>query len=395
MTGEKSKRAHNSEYVYHVRDAASFFDRLKDLPEFRAFNLVVHPLRIVVFMAAFAHLNGADSQRRKEAFLSALWPQFLSVCKALGVECSDRAPSDSTIRRVCIGVDFQKTVELARHLSATYHAETVVDRAFRQYAIDGKNRASSDTGTGKSEIDLTLFDVDTVTVIEKRVVGAKEGEQPISCELVTAVAHRLPSGVITGDAGIVSPEITRRITESFHDYLFTLKRNAGEAYHLIKNLPWREFDLDAAEVNYGHGRTESRGIRIARIAGSGIADLEKYAHISYIGEIIRYRSIDATPEESTTAHYFIGSERHVEMTPEGIAGALRKHWSIENHLHRVRDVELGEDALPSMGKEMSRMCGLFTDLATWLGNGITRGFRYFMQKMRANPISLLEAWLNV
>ncbi|MCA2961529.1 MAG: ISAs1 family transposase [Silvanigrellales bacterium] len=346
-------------------------------------------------MAAFAHLNGADSQRRKEAFLKALWPQFLFVCKALGVECSDDAPSDSTIRRVCIGVDFQKAVAVTRGLSAKSHAETAIDRSFRQYAIDGKNRASSDTGTGKSEIDVTLFDVDTATIIDKRIVGANEGEQPISCELVAEASSRLPSGVITGDAGIVSPEITRTITDSFHDYLFTLKGNAGEAYHLIRNLPWREFDYDTAEVNYGHGRTESRGIRIARISGSGIEDLEKYAHISYIGEIIRYRSIDSTPEESTTAHYFIGSERHVEMTPEGIAAALRKHWSIENHLHRVRDVELGEDALPSMGNEMSRMCGLFIDLATWLGNGLTRGFRYFMQSMKANPISLLEAWLNV
>jgi hypothetical protein len=48
-----------------------------------------------------------------------------------------------------------------------------------------------------------------------------------------------------------------------------------------------------------------------------------------------------------------------------------------------------------MGNEMSLMCGLFIDLATWLGNGLTRGFRYFMQSMKANPISLLEAWLNV
>lgn len=69
---------------------------------------------------------------------------------------------------------------------------------------------------------MTLFDVDTATIIDKRIVGANEGEQPISCELVAEASSRLPSGVITGDAGIVSPEITRTITDSFHDYLFTL-----------------------------------------------------------------------------------------------------------------------------------------------------------------------------
>lgn len=365
------------------------------MPEFRAKNLVIHPLRVVLFLAAYAHINGSRSQRSKEAFLKALWPRFLAVCRGLGTECSERPPSDSTIQRVCVGVDFEHAVAALRNLSGHEHAGSKINLPYRQYAIDGKNRISAPTGTGKSEIDVTLFDVDAAAILAKKIVGAKEGEQPMACELVASICPSLATGIVTGDAGIVSPDITRLITDAFHDYLFTLKGNAGEAYHLVKNLPWREFEFDAAEVDYGHGRTETRGIRVARISGCGIPDLEKYAHISYIGEIVRYRSIDSTPEETTTAHYFIGSERHVEMTADGIAAALRKHWRIENHLHRFRDVELGEDDLPAMGANMSRMCGYFNDIATWLANGVTKGVRYFFDRMKADPMAHLEAWLDV
>ena len=81
------------------------------------------------------------------------------------------------------------------------------------------------------------------------------------------------------------------------------------------------------------------------------------------------------------------------MSPEAIAKALRGHWGIENHLHRVRDVELGEDDLPVMGKNVSRVHGIFDDLATFIGDGMKRGFRYLMSEIRSDPMAIVEGWL--
>jgi hypothetical protein len=86
------------------------------------------------------------------------------------------------------------------------------------------------------------------------------------------------------------------------------------------------------------------------------------------------------------------------MTPKAIAEALRGHWGhwgIENHHHRVRDVELGEDALPLMHAPMSRVCGLFDYLATFLADGLKQGVRYFLQAMRADSMAVLDSWLMI
>jgi hypothetical protein len=299
------------------------------------------------------------------------------------------------IQRVCVGVDFERAVAALRNLSGHEHAGSKINLPYRQCAFDGKNRISAPKGTGNSEIDFTLFDVDAAAILAKKIVGAKEGGQPMVCELVASICLSLATGFVTGDAGIVSTDITRLITDAFHDYLFALKGNAGQAYHLVKNLPWREFEFDATEVDYGHSRMETRVVRVARILGCGIPDLEKCAHNTYIGEIVRYRSINSTPEETTTAHYVIGSEQHVEMIAEGIAAALNKHWRLENHLHRFRDVELGEVDFPAMSAKMSCICGYFCDIATWLANGVTKGVRYFFDRMKTDLMALQEAWLGV
>gem|GEM_PF-3086409 len=357
--------------------------------------MVVHPLRATFFIAAYAHINGARSQRNKEAYIRSIWPRYVEVCRGIGADCSVRPPSDSTIRRICTGIEFEMASSVLTKLSVERHSEFSFGADFRRYAIDGKARVSAATGTGKSEIDVTLLDIDSVSILGKKIVGAKEGEQPISCELVRDFAGNLPTGIITGDAGIVSPEITKVVIDTFHDYLFTLKGNAGEAHQLLKLMPWSELPFDFEQVNYGHGRTESRGVKVVRVAGCGISDFEKYHGISDVGEITRYRGNDATLDECCTKHYFIGSEEHIVMTSQAIAEALRGHWGIENHLHRVRDVELGEDDLPLMHKPMSRVCGLFDDLMTFLSDGLKQGVRYLIQAMRADSMALLDPWLMI
>lgn len=366
------------------------------LPDFRAGALIIHPLGPCLFMAALAHLCGAYSQRNKEAFLRANWRRFRSVCLAVGVHCAEHAPSDSTIRRLCEGADYEKASAILRELSTErLVADFSVDAPPRHYAIDGKARLSAPTGTGKTEIDISLFDVDTKSIVGKAIVGAKEGEQPVSRELAREFARDLPTGIFTGDAGIVSPGLTRALVGMFHDYLFTIKGNAGEAHNLIKAMPWRELPFDDVIVDEGHGRQEVRTLKLARIPGAGIDSLEKYEAISYIGEVQRYRKNLATGEESVETAYFVGSEEHVRVSADMVASLLRGHWSIENHLHRPRDVELLEDALPPMGKAVSRMHGVFTDLMTFLARGLTKGLRYFLQTIRADPMALLEPWLLV
>jgi hypothetical protein len=275
--------------------------------------MVTHPLRTTYFIAAYAHLNRARSQRNKEAFVRTLWERFLAVCRGIGIECAEGPPSDSTLRRVCIGTEFEEASALLTKLIVARHSEKSPDAEFHRYAIDGKARTSAATGTGKSEIDVTLLEFDSVSILGKKIVGAKAREQPISCDLVLECASSLPTGVITGDAGIVSPDITKVNIDNFHAYLLTLKDNAAETHHLPKQLPWRELPFDFQQVNYGHDRTESRGVKIVRVSGCGIDDLEKYQGISYVGgdnSLLRHRLDAGGDSNDALLHRFGGAHHH-------------------------------------------------------------------------------------
>lgn len=51
-----------------------------------------------------------------------------------------------------------------------------------------------------------------------------------------------------------------------------------------------------------------------------------------------------TKLETKKITYFISNFRFGEVQADDVLRFKRGHWGIENYLHRVRDVEMGEDA---------------------------------------------------
>ena len=90
--------------------------------------------------------------------------------------------------------------------------------------------------------------------------------------------------------------------------------------------------------NKGHGRREKRTLRVTPI-------LEKY--LDWPGAvpvfpIHRLRQLPGKTEQETV--YGITSLAPEEANAERWQGLVRGHWGIENRLHWVRDMTLGEDA---------------------------------------------------
>jgi hypothetical protein len=89
--------------------------------------------------------------------------------------------------------------------------------------------------------------------------------------------------------------------------------------------------------NKGHGRREKRTLRVTPI-------LEKYLDwpgAVQVFQIHRIRYVADKVEEETV--YGISSLRPQRANAERLLGLVRGHWGIENRLHWVRDVTLGED----------------------------------------------------
>lgn len=90
--------------------------------------------------------------------------------------------------------------------------------------------------------------------------------------------------------------------------------------------------------NKGHGRREKRTLRVTPI-------LQKYLDwpgAVQVFQVHRVRHVADKVEEETV--YGISSLPAQKANAERLLALVRGHWGIENRLHWVRDVTLGEDA---------------------------------------------------
>ena len=91
-------------------------------------------------------------------------------------------------------------------------------------------------------------------------------------------------------------------------------------------------------VEKAHGRVEKRTVRTTAL----LTLHQKWPGLAQGLEITRERTVKG----ATTVEVVYGmtSLEPEEADAERLSGLVREHWGIENGLHYVRDVTLGEDA---------------------------------------------------
>jgi predicted transposase YbfD/YdcC len=90
-------------------------------------------------------------------------------------------------------------------------------------------------------------------------------------------------------------------------------------------------------VDKGHGRIEHRTLRTTSILTLG----QKWPGLAQGFELQRRRTVKGKTEVQVV--YGITSLGRDEADAKRLLGLARGHWGIENKLHYVRDVTLGED----------------------------------------------------
>jgi hypothetical protein len=88
----------------------------------------------------------------------------------------------------------------------------------------------------------------------------------------------------------------------------------------------------------GHGRVEKRTVRTTSI----LTLHQKWAGMAQGLEITRERTIKG--KTTIEVEYAMTSLKPEEANAKRLSELVREHWGIENELHYVRDVTLGEDA---------------------------------------------------
>jgi len=123
-------------------------------------------------------------------------------------------------------------------------------------------------------------------------------------------------------------------------YLFTVKGNQPTLRRALARLPWAQVPRQR-ERGAGHGRTESRSVKVIDLDGTPEAGL--FPHGARAIKVVRRRRRPGQAKPSVETVYAITSLDHRDAEPRLLATWIRSHWTIENRLHWVRDVTQGED----------------------------------------------------
>jgi predicted transposase YbfD/YdcC len=140
--------------------------------------------------------------------------------------------------------------------------------------------------------------------------------------------------VITADALRFQPEHVAYLAERGAHWILTVKGNQPRPHQQLAAFPWQAVPDANRSTDRGHGRREIRTLKILTIS-TGI----DFPHATQALQIRRRRHrIDEPKRFTTETVYAITDLRIHQAQPAQLAGWIRRHWSIENKIHWVRDV---------------------------------------------------------
>lgn len=159
----------------------------------------------------------------------------------------------------------------------------------------------------------------------------------------------LKGTTVTIDAMGCQTDITEDIIEGKGNYVIALKENQKNSYKLAKQLIEDNKDREYKNIvtrfhssERSHGRLEERTCVVVSYGNTTYNMFkEKFAGLKSVVGMFSRRTIISTGETSEYVRYYITSLGN--DSPEEIANAIRKHWSVENNLHWQLDFTFRED----------------------------------------------------
>src|SRR4051794_7319812 len=308
---------------------------LRSVPDPRRPRGRRHGLQSVLLLGLQAVMAGASSWVAIAQW-AATAPQALAVCAA--------PPSASTFRRVLAAVDID-VLEAALTRWATGRRAALASarpgqtRAEQRpvLAVDGKTLRGSRAATGVQTKLVSVYDHDSGLVLTQAAVA--DGDEVAAFTVALDCLPDLAGHLVTADALHCQRGHADFLAARGGHYLFTVKANQPTLRTALRRLPWATAP-GSRRRGRGHGRTESRSIKVIDLDGTDIAQLFPAARRAI--KVVR-RRIAADARRAVETVYALTSLDHRAAELGLLAAWLRGHWEIENRVHHVRDVTHRED----------------------------------------------------
>jgi predicted transposase YbfD/YdcC len=343
--------------------------------------------------------------------------QSEEIKKALGFE-KGVTPHQSTIHRLFRRVNAEEVESAFRHMFLQLVSSKQEKRGDSAVSIDGKaqkGRLKFEEKHGYAVHAVSLVDHQTGIVltqghVEKTDVEAEgestevettskfteEQEQEAKKEKSElAVASRLiqlidwKGKVLTGDALYCQRCLCAALRQAGGDYLFLVKGNqpqlledvrvlfaplapAKRAGEGVLQLP----EQHAQTREKAHGRLDIRSIRVS----SELKGYSDWPGLEQVFELRRCWQSKGVWKEAV--RYGVTSLPAMIAIPERLLTLKRGHWIVENSLHYVKDVTMGEDkSTVHMGNGPKIMAALRNTVISLLRHA---GFSTIAARMRYN-----------
>jgi predicted transposase YbfD/YdcC len=330
------KTARASSTPLSAADSVRLLQALSAVPDPRRARGRRHSLQSILLLALQAVMAGTSSWVAIAQW-AATAPQALAVC---GV-----APSAATFRRVLAAVDIAALeAALTRWVSgraaAAGQPRPAQPAAARRtvLAVDGKTLRGAHDATAAQTKLISVYDHAHGLVLAQAAVA--DGDEVTA---FTAALNTLPDlggALVTADALHCQRGHAQYLAARGGHYLFTVKANQPTLRTALRRLPWATAP-GSRRRDRGHGRRESRSIKVIDLGGTGIDTLFPGARRAI--KVVRRRTLGDGRRLVETV-YAVTSLDHRAVDPGLLAGWLRSHWEIENRVHHVRDVTQREDA---------------------------------------------------
>lgn len=298
----------------------------------------LHQLIDIITITICAVISGAESWDDIEDFGHCKYDWLKSFLKL-----SNGIPSHDTFNRVFARINPQELEKCfsdwVKSISNLLPGE--------QIAIDGKSlRHSYDNNSEqKAIVIVSALAKESGLVLAQRKVSKKSNEITAIPELLKVL--ELSGAIVTIDAMGCQTKIVSQIANQKADYLITLKKNQSGLYKRVDELfklalsdnKNEQFSSNYSVCESSHGRTEQRHYHVLNDIRELVDSSKKWSNFNSAIRVEYSRQLKngKTKRES---RYFITS---LSQDAEHLAKYIRGHWSVENQLHWVLDVDFNED----------------------------------------------------
>lgn len=316
--------------AHDTRDYRDLLFYLRLVPDPRSRRGVRHSVVSVLAIAAAAVIAGRRSYQAIAEWAADASQSTLAALGArrhwlLGIHV---APHASTIRRTLQKIDGDR---LDAALGAWLGGQLAAHR-LRQVKVDGKTARGSRDGDRPA---VHLLAALTGGVVVGQVdVGAKTNEITRFAALLDGVD--IAGMLISADAMHTQAGHADYLHRRGAHYLLPVKGNQPGIFDALDAMAWTQVPRHETEER-GHGRVERRTIQVAPAP----ANL-RFPHARQVMLVERYVQTGKT--HSAVALFYLTDLTAEQAGPADLAEDIRDHWDVENRLHWVRDVTLGEDA---------------------------------------------------